>query len=581
MSDTAARPTGHVQVKLDWNRRTRSFYAFWRDQHGERGGCRLGPAHVRDSGRRTARGAIVWRAGNGPRPTPEHLTPKDAEDRLAAILRELERKPLGEDEPTAVGSLRDGTEGWLAERMSEKGLKRSTVAGYEDMFERLYRDLGAETPVSEFADGRLRDYFADFKCYRVLGEKAARKAKAEGKDVRRVEITRWTAQPPGSSAVEVKTKTEAVRLADELPGTWKHRRRGCYRVVPLNAQRPRRVSHATAKQRETEGWIIARRTAKPWMLVAPAAAQTRNAYRDIFAAVLDYCVRQGWLPVNPLAEVKRTSKRHERQVILRRDDFYDRDEIDRLLKHAPSVREEAFWLLGADAGFRLPGEALGLRKGAVDFQANVIRVHDNWVRNAPDTTKTSDSEAIPMTPRLARALAKVLDRDYATENEDFVFASEDGEGPVSERSMRNAFKLAQQQAGLKPIKMYNLRHSFGTTLAQRGVDVRTIQALMRHDRITTTEQYMAYRPQPELAGQITRALDPRSLPENVTPIRSGSAASLLERLEEEIPAKWLREVERIFAEDHMPLPDAESSLPGDDGSASRPHLTAVEAPIHH
>lgn len=89
---------------------------------------------------------------------------------------------------------------------------------------------------------------------------------------------------------------------------------------------------------------------------------------------------------------------------------------------SPSAREEAFWLLGADAGFRLPGEALGLRKGAGDFQANVLCVYDNWVRNAPDTTKTSNSEAIPTTLRLARALAKVLDRDYATENENFVFA---------------------------------------------------------------------------------------------------------------------------------------------------------------
>jgi hypothetical protein len=53
-----------------------------------------------------------------------------------------------------------------------------------------------------------------------------------------------------------------------------------------------------------------------------------------------------------------------------------------------------------------------------------------------------------------------------------------------------------------------------------------------HDR-----QYMAYRPQPELANQITRALDPHSLPENVVPIRpaAGDAiASFLERLEEEI-----------------------------------------------
>lgn len=550
MSNTG-HVTGHLQVKLDWNGRTRSFYAFLRNQDGARGGCRLGPAHVRDSGRRTARGAIIWRAGNGPRPTSEHLTPRDAEDRLAGMLRALEDKVGSHADPACAGTLRMATEGWLAERIAEKGLKRSTVESYEDMFGRLYRELGADTPVSDFADGRLRDYFADFKAYRVLGEKAAKKAKAEGKSVRRVEISRWTAQPPGSTAVEVSTKSEAVRLADEMPGTWKHRRRGCYRVVPLNAQRPKRVSYTTAKQRESEGWIIRRRITKPWMLVAQASAQTRNAYRDIFAASLDYCVRRRWLSANPLDEVKRASKRLERLRVLRRDDFYDRDEVDRLLAQAPDVREEAFWLLGADAGLRLPGEALGLRKGSVDFVANVIRVHDNWVRNAADTTKTSDSEAIPMTPRLSRVLAIVLDRDYATDNADFVFESEDREGPIRENSMRKAFKVARAQADLKPIKMYNLRHSFGTTLAQGGMDVRTIQGLMRHKRLTTTEQYMAYRPQPELASQIARTLDPHSVAssEVLTSSTNGQpSAAVLQRLEEEIPAKWLRELQRIMAE---------------------------------
>src|SRR6202040_400959 len=183
----------------------------------------------------------------------------------------------------------------------------------------------------------------------------------------------------------------------------------------------KRVSHATAKEREAEGWIIARRTTKPWMLVPPAAAQTRNAYRDIFGAMLDYAVRRRWMPTTPLDEVKRTNKRHERERILRRDDFYDPDEIDRLLQFAPGVLEEAFWLSGAHAGFRLPGEALGLRWRAVDFQAGIIRPYDNWVRNASDTTKTSDSEAIPMTPRPTRALAKVKQRAFATSDGDFVF----------------------------------------------------------------------------------------------------------------------------------------------------------------
>lgn len=108
--------------------------------------------------------------------------------------------------------------------------------------------------LTAFADGRLRVYFADFKSYKVLGQEAAKKALAEGKDVRQVEVERYTAQPPGSQAVEVATKAQALRLADELPGTCKHRRRGAYRVVPLEAQRPRRVPLATAKALQAEGW---------------------------------------------------------------------------------------------------------------------------------------------------------------------------------------------------------------------------------------------------------------------------------------------------------------------------------------
>ena len=238
----------------------------------------------------------------------------------------------------------------------------------------------------------------------MLSEQKALEAKAEGKHVQQLTIERWTAQPAGSQGIEVATKDEAVRLADELPGTWKHRRRGCYRVVPLDAQRPRRVSRTTAVALRDEGWIIERRTTRPWMLVTPAAVQTRNTYRDILAASLDYAVRERWLDANPLAAVKRASRRHDHERILRRDDFYDPDEVDLLLRHAPGVFEEAFWLCGAHAGLRLPGEALGLRWGAVDFQTGVMRPYDNWVRNAMDTTKTSDSEAIPMTPRLSREL---------------------------------------------------------------------------------------------------------------------------------------------------------------------------------
>jgi integrase len=498
------RPTGHLQVRPE--ARGNAYFATWRDAGGRRGARRLGPAHVRDSGRRTPRGAVIWRTSNGPRPTPEHLTPRDAQAQLEDILREL--VTIDSLEAAATRCLRDAAEGWVAERSREKGLKRSTLQSYDDMFTRLYRDLGAETELSVFEDGRLKSYFDDFKAHRVLGKEAASRAREAGETVELITIERLTAQPPGSAAVEVGSKAEAIRLADDMPGTWKHRRRGAYRVVPLNAQRPRRVSLRTAEALHAEGWVIARREAKRWMLVKPAATQTRNEYRDVLAAAFDYAVRQCWITANPLAEVKRASKRRERAKILKRSDFYDRQEVAQLVEKAPGVFEEAFWLCGAHAGLRLPGEALGLRWGAVDFDAGVIRVYDNWVRNALDSTKTDDSEAIPMTPRLQSALERLKERGYTTDDDGFVFVHPRyHDKPAAERELRAAFVLARQQAGLKPIKMYNLRHSFGTSLAASRMDVRTIQALMRHDRLTTTEQYMAYAPKPELARQIAHALD--------------------------------------------------------------------------
>ena len=145
------RPTGHLQVKIDKNGRTRSFWAFWRDSNDRKGGRRLGVAHVRDSGRRTPRGAVIWRAGHGPKPGTEYLTPKEAEARLETILDEL--RTAVEVERAAERTLQQAVEGWLAERNGERGLKRSTIAGYEDMFERLFRDLGADTPVRPLPTG--------------------------------------------------------------------------------------------------------------------------------------------------------------------------------------------------------------------------------------------------------------------------------------------------------------------------------------------------------------------------------------------------------------------------------------------
>lgn len=540
MSTQEVIPTGHTQVKQDKNGRTRSYWIFWRDAEGKHG-RKLGPAHVKDSGRRTPRGAVIWRAGDGQKPTPEHLTPREADTRLAEVLVDAPRRPDGTTDERFV--FRDAVEGWLDERTATRGLKRSTRMDYEDLFERLYRDLGEETPIEEFADRDLTGYFRSFQAQRIVGLKRAGAARAEGARVLSVRVARWTARPAASVPVEVSTRREAVEVAKRLGGRWKHVAPGVYRVTPPGAQRARRVSRGEARRLEQEGCAIERRETRRWVICTPAAPQTRNKYRDLFAAVLDFAAQRGWLDRNPLDAVARVSRRADRRRILRRDDFYDPSETARLLLHAPGDFERAFWLCGFHAGFRLPGEAQGLRWGAVDFDASVIRIYDNWVRNAADGTKTSDSEAIPMTPELRAALWTVKLRSYRTGDADYVFTLDALGQPAADKPLREAFRLAGREAGLKAIPMYNTRHSFGTALAREGVPARTIQALMRHARLTTTEQYMAYAPQPDLAARLADALTDTSEAPRATQRSASSAVEQFYRtLEEELPAKWLRVV---------------------------------------
>jgi hypothetical protein len=159
MMSTTGKPRGHLQVKGGKNGRRRAFYAFWWDAEGKHGRC-LGPAHVRDTGRRTARKAVIWRAGDGPKPTPEHVTPKEAEDLLDDILRDAETIGQKGTRPS-TGTLRETLEGWVIERSAKSGLKRTTLAGYDHLFGRLYRDFGADTPIDKIAPDGLVSYFEE------------------------------------------------------------------------------------------------------------------------------------------------------------------------------------------------------------------------------------------------------------------------------------------------------------------------------------------------------------------------------------------------------------------------------------
>jgi integrase len=144
---------GHLQVRGGAG--ARRYFASWWDAAGTRHMQKLGDAHVKDRGRRTPRGAVIWRAGSGPCPRGA-LTPKMAQQALDEILEEGRQAPseLPAERRVAnaeaIPTFGDVVMAWLTYLETEKRRKKSTV---QDARNVAHADLlprfGADTPLYE------------------------------------------------------------------------------------------------------------------------------------------------------------------------------------------------------------------------------------------------------------------------------------------------------------------------------------------------------------------------------------------------------------------------------------------------
>ena len=63
--------------------------------------------------------------------------------------------------------------------------------------------------------------------------------------------------------------------------------------------------------------------------------------------------------------------------------------------------------------------------------------------------------------------------------------------PLSYETVRNIYEKARKKAGVKRgVGLHTLRHSFATHLLEAGYDIRKIQVLMGHSRLSTTMIYL-------------------------------------------------------------------------------------------
>jgi site-specific recombinase XerD len=199
------------------------------------------------------------------------------------------------------------------------------------------------------------------------------------------------------------------------------------------------------------------------------------------------------------------------------------DETKRLLAKAANLQVRLLLSLGYGAGLRV-GEVVRLKVKDIDSAQMVIRVEQSKGRK--DRLVMLSPETLALLRQWWKVRTRRQDRGVPVE-ERWLFPGRRPGLHLTARQVNRLFHETVNAAGLKKaVTLHTLRHSFATHLFDRGIDIRTIQALLGHSKLETTARYT--RVATGLISSVVSPLDLLSAP----PTRSGKTND-----KEEPPAK--------------------------------------------
>ena len=167
--------------------------------------------------------------------------------------------------------------------------------------------------------------------------------------------------------------------------------------------------------------------------------------------------------------------------------FLSREEVERLLSTPnPDTdlgrRDRAMLELMYAAGLRV-SEVLGLGVGDVQFQLGCLLVRG----------KGDKERLVPVHETALKVLTDYLEgprgRLLKGQRHEEVFINNRG-GPLSRMGVWKIVNKYYQQAGVSgPVTPHTLRHTFATHLLEGGADLRSVQLMLGHADIGTTQVY--------------------------------------------------------------------------------------------
>ena len=206
--------------------------------------------------------------------------------------------------------------------------------------------------------------------------------------------------------------------------------------------------------------------------------QTVSRKLSTFRSFFSFLLREGHLNSSPLAGI--SSPKKERRLPI----FLDVNEVAKLVESPEKtsllgLRDRAILETLYSTGMRV-SELVGLNIGRVDFIAGIVKVYG----------KGKKERLAPIGDKALRAIRDYLAKETSGKKDTRALFLNKNYKRLTCRGVQNLVNKYIQRISLKEkISPHTFRHSFATHLLDKGADLRSIQELLGHASLSTTQIY--------------------------------------------------------------------------------------------
>lgn len=206
--------------------------------------------------------------------------------------------------------------------------------------------------------------------------------------------------------------------------------------------------------------------------------RTVNRHLSSLRSFFKFLCREGYLKENPILLL--SSPKQEKHL----PSFLTEEEVLKLIESAfakdekdeRGLRDRAILETFYSTGLRI-SELVGLNLDDIDLVSNIVKAKG----------KGKKERIVPIGDTAINTIRKYLDK--RKKQAEALFLNKNGTR-ISTRGVRDIVSKYLRIAGIKDgVSPHTFRHSFATHLLNRGADLRTVQELLGHANLSTTQVY--------------------------------------------------------------------------------------------